>query len=124
MLDTRKLAEAIRDSAVADLADHRALVAVEHRLAKLWLADTHEAPLDLTWCALALDMTPGELRADIRRRVKAAEAVKEAHAEDLRRRRAPSVRLIPDHSSWAGHAMFAALVVAVTGGEWVVEDGP
>lgn len=124
MLDTRKLAEAIRDSAVVDLADHRAISATEHKLAKLWLADTHEAPLDLTWCALALDLTPAELRADIRRRVREAEAVKAAHAEDLRRRRAPSARLIPDRSSWAGHAMFAALVSAVTGGEWVVEDSP
>lgn len=115
LIDTRKLAEAVRDSAVADLADHRASRAVDHRLAKLWLADTHEAPLDVT---------PAELRADIRRRVREAEAIKAAHAEDIRRRRAPSVRLIPDRSSWAGHAMFAALVAAVTGGEWVVEDAP
>ena len=122
--DPAKLACAVVDRVVDDLADRRKITRAHHAAAQVWLQNYRYAACDLGWCAAALDTAPSVLRLEIRRRVAEREAEKAAHADDTRRRRAPSVRLIPDRSSWAGHAMFAALVSAVTGGEWIVEDSP
>ena len=121
--DARQLAEAVRDGAVADLADHRARKAHARRAALAWLqADGFDA-CDLGWCAAALGISPSALRADIRARVAEREAEKAAHAEDMRRRRERVRRLLADESSFAGHVMFAALVTRVMGGEWEVARG-
>lgn len=121
--DARALAEAVVARVVDDLADHRARKRAHPLDAHRWLQNYRYQACDLGWCAVALGMSPGGLRLDIRRRVAEREAEKAAHAEDLRRRRAGAVRLIADRSSWAGHVMLAALVTRVTGGEWEVGHG-
>lgn len=117
--DSRALAEAVVARVVEDLADHRARKRAHLLDAHRWLQHYRYEACDLGWCAVALGMSPGGLRLEIRRRVAEREAEKAAHAEDLRRRRDRRVRMIVDRSSWAGHVMLAALVARVTGGEWI-----
>lgn len=117
--DAHALAEAVVDRVVEDLADHRARKRAHLLDAHRWLQNYRYEACDLGWCAVALGMSPGGLRLEIRRRVAEREAEKAAHAEDLRRRRDRRVRMIVDRSSWAGHVMLAALVARVTGGEWI-----
>ena len=121
--DARALADAIVARVIEDLADHRARKRAHLLDAHRWLQDYRYEACDLGWCAVALGMSPGGLRLDIRRRVAERETEKAAHAEDLRRRRAGAVRLIVDRSSWAGHVMLAALVSRVMGGEWEAGRG-
>lgn len=121
--DARALAEAVRDGAVKDLADHRARKRAHRTSALEWLRGGVCEACDLGWCAAALGLSTSAVVADVWARVELREAEKAAHAEDLRRRRAGAVRLVVDRSSWAGHVMLAALVTRVTGGEWEVGHG-
>jgi len=116
--DASRLARAVCDRLVSDWADIRRPAQQRARVAAAWFGSYAYAPCDLGWCAMALSVTPGALAAELRGQIARLEAEREAHAEDLRRRRGKGRRPV-NRSSWAGHVMLAALVTRVTGGEWV-----
>ena len=119
--DAADLARAIVYRAVEDLADRRVRAYRTEALA--WLRAADDEVGGISWCAEALGLALDALRADIAERVAAREAEKAAHADDLRRRRARTRRWMADGSSFAAHAMAAALVTRVMGGEWEVARG-
>jgi hypothetical protein len=122
--DAADLARAIVYRAVEDLADRRARVRAYRTEALAWLraADDEDA-CGIAWCAAALGLPLDALRGDIAERVAVREGEKDAHAEDLRRRRRRARGWSVARSSFAGHVLLAALVTRVMGGEWEVARG-
>lgn len=116
--DARQIAEAVVYRAVEDLADHRPRKRTARASALLWLRSGDEDACGIAWCAAALGLPLDALRGDIAERVAVREAEKDAHAEDLRRRRRRVRGWSVARSSFAGHVLLAALVTRVMGGEW------
>lgn len=120
--DARRLAQAIVERAVADLAD-RSERGREARLdAEAWLAGVEsEGRETLEMCVLALGKPDAAtLVAEIRRDARELLCGRAAHREDMQVAHRPDEMALRlgDETSRSAHLLFAALVTVAMRGEW------
>ncbi len=118
--DAAKLARAIRDRTVEDLADHRPRARGARLDAKDWTRDTSDHVGSAEWCAMALGMGRAAFVADVWRRVAERTAAKRDHRADIdEAHRGEQCGLgLGDRPSRAAHVMGAALIAVAMRGEW------